>query len=160
MTSQICALKILAFANNSSHQADCCIKLVSKMSFKSEDMSQTIESYNNEELAFFDVEVFPNLFVVVWKFRGKDRQKVRMINPKPSDIEAILKLKLIGFNCRRYDNHICYARYIGYDNMQLYTLSQRIVNNSRNGLFGEAYNLSYTDVYDFTSKKQSLKSMR
>ena len=83
-----------------------------------------------------------------------------MINPTSSEIEDILKLKLVGFNCRRYDNHILYARYIGYDNKQLFELSQKIINNSRNALFGEAYNISYTDIYDFSSKKQSLKKFQ
>jgi hypothetical protein len=46
---------------------------------------------------------------------------------------------------------------MGYDNEQLYTLSQRIISGSRNAFFGEAYNVSYTDVYDFAAKKQSLK---
>ena len=48
---------------------------------------------------------------------------------------------------------------MGYTNEQLYNLSQRIINNSRNAMFGEAYNLSYTDVYDFSSagNKKSLK---
>jgi hypothetical protein len=50
-----------------------------------------------------------------------------------------------------------YARYIGYDNEQLYRLSKRIIDESRSSLFGEAYNISYTDVYDFSSIKQSLK---
>jgi energy-coupling factor transporter ATP-binding protein EcfA2 len=148
---------ILAFANNSSNQAEYCVRLVGKMQFKSEEELKNTENYKNEELAFFDVEVFPNLFVVVWKFKGKDKQKVKMINPKPSDIEALMKLRLVGFNCRRYDNHILYGAYIGFDNEQLYNLSQKIINNSRSGLFGEAYNISYTDVYDFSSKKQSLK---
>ena len=149
---------VLVFANNSTHQADYCIKLVGKMKFKSENESQAIiESATEEELVFFDVEVFPNLFVVVWKSR--DRQPVKMINPTPADIEPLLRFKLIGFNCRRYDNHILYARYIGYDNAQLYTLSQRIIAGSKNAMFGEAYNISYTDVYDFASagNKKSLK---
>ena len=93
--------------------------------------------------------------VVVWK--PENKAPVKMINPGPKDIEELLKFKLVGFNNRRYDNHILYARYIGYNNLELYNLSQKIINNSRNGLFGEAYNLSYTDVYDFSSKKQSLK---
>ena len=147
--------QILAFANNSSHQPDYCIKLVGQMNFKSEEPSVTTETYTSDELVFFDVEVFPNLFVVVWKPEGKDL--VYMINPSPSDIEMLFKMKLVGFNCRRYDNHILYAAYIGYTNEQLYTLSQRIIGESRNCLFGEAYNISYTDVYDFSSKKQSLK---
>ena len=147
--------KILSFGNNSTHQADYCIKLVPQMSFKSDEPSQSIETYEKDELVFFDVEVFPNLFIVVWKMAGKN--KVTMINPKPAEMETIMKFKLVGFNCRRYDNHILYARYIGYSNIELFTLSQRIINNSRNCLFGEAYNISYTDIYDFTSKKQSLK---
>lgn len=147
--------EILIFANNSTNQSDYCVKLVSKMKFKSEEINKNIEKYENDELVFFDVEVFPNLFIVVWKAEGKN--KVKMINPKPSEIEELLKFKLVGFNCRRYDNHILYARYIGYDNEKLFELSQRIIKGSRNAFFGEAYNLSYTDVYDFSSKKQGLK---
>ena len=151
--------KVLAFANNSSHQADYCIKLVGQMRWQSEEISVSPEQYDSTELVFFDVEVFPNLFVVVWKVRGTDKQKVYMINPKPADIEPILKMMLVGFNCRRYDNHILYAAYIGYTNEELYNLSQKIINGSRNGFFGEAYNISYTDVYDFASagNKMSLK---
>lgn len=147
--------RVLAFANNSSNQASTCLKLVSEMKFKSEEVSEGVDEYKSDELAFFDVEVFPNLFVVVWKMTGKD--PVKMINPTSKEIEELLSLKLVGFNCRRYDNHILYARYIGYNNEQLYNLSQKIISNSRNGLFSEAYNISYTDIYDFSSKKQSLK---
>ena len=50
-----------------------------------------------------------------------------------------------------------YARLIGYTNEQLYNLSQSIISGKANSLFGEAYNVSYTDVYDFSSKKQSFK---
>jgi len=151
--------KILAFANNSSHQADYCIKLVSQMSFKSEEPSRSSELYEKDDLVFFDVEVFPNLFVVVYKAEGEHRACVKMINPSPTDIEQLMKFKLVGFNCRRYDNHILYAAYIGYNNQQLYELSQKIINGSRNCFFGEAYNISYTDVYDFASagNKMSLK---
>jgi DNA polymerase elongation subunit (family B) len=80
-----------------------------------------------------------------------------MFNPDPSEIEDLMRFRLVGFNCRRYDNHILYARLMGYDNDQLYKLSQKIINGSPNCFFGEAYNVSYTDVYDFSSKKQSLK---
>lgn len=146
---------ILAFAANSSHNSDYCIKLVNKMKFKSEEPSQNTMQYSKDDIIFYDVEVFPNLFVVVWKAAGKS--PVKMINPSPSDIEKLISFKLVGFNCRRYDNHILYARLMGYNNLQLYDLSQRIINGSKNCMFGEAYNISYTDVYDFSSKKQSLK---
>lgn len=153
--------KILAFANNSTHQSEACVKLVSKMHFFSEENSKNLEKYNSEELVFFDVEVFPNLLLVVWKYAGADNKCIRMFNPLPNELEELFRMKLVGFNCRRYDNHILYARYIGYDIIDIYKLSQRIVSNDgRNGLFGEAYNLSYTDVYDFSSEKKSLKKFQ
>jgi hypothetical protein len=130
------------------------------MHFKSEEPSKPSSDYKNDILTFFDVEVFPNLFLVNWKYAGEENIPVHMINPTPSEIEDLLKMKLVGFNCRRYDNHILYARYIGYDNQQLYILSQRIIAESKNSLFGEAYGISYTDVYDFSSKKQSLKKFQ
>lgn len=147
---------VLAFAAGSNNQADYCIKLVNKMKFKSEESSTNTED-DNAKLVFYDVEVFPNLFLVNWKVEGKGKPVVRMINPSPSDIEELMRYKLVGFNCRRYDNHILYGRLMGYDNEQLYKLSQKIVSGDRNAFFGEAYNISYADVYDFSSKKQSLK---
>ena len=150
---------ILAFAANSTNQADYCIKLVNKMKFKSDEPSVNIDS-DIDELVFYDVEVFPNLFLVNWKVAGEGKPVVRMINPKPAEIEELLKFKLVGFNCRRYDNHMLYGCLIGYTNEQLYKLSQKIVNTKKGEkgvMFGEAYNISYTDVYDFAAKKQSLK---
>lgn len=147
---------VLAFAAGSTHQADYCVKLVNKMPFKSIETSDPVMA-SKDDLVFFDCEVFPNLFLVNWKYQGEDKPVVRMINPKPEEIEDLCQYKLVGFNCRRYDNHIIYARLIGYTNEQLYKLSQRIVSGDRNAFFGEAYNLSYTDIYDYSSKKQSLK---
>ena len=152
---------IFAFAANSSNQADYCIKLTNKMHFKSEDYSKSGES-NDGPLVFYDVEVFPNLLLVNWKYEGEDKPVVRMINPGPSEIEGLIRMKLVGFNCRRYDNHILYARLMGYDNKQIFNLSQRIINakkGERYNMFSEAYNISYTDVYDFASagNKKSLK---
>lgn len=147
---------VLAFAASSTHQADYCIKLVNKMQFKSADQSAGAKN-DDAKLVFYDVEVFPNLFLVNWKIEGEGKPVVRMINPTPTEIEELMRFRLVGFNCRRYDNHILYARLMGYTNEQLYNLSTKIINGSANCFFGEAYNVSYTDVYDFCSKKQSLK---
>lgn len=147
---------ILAFAASSTNQADYCIKLVNKMQFKSVDQSAGVKN-DDAKLVFYDVEVFPNLFLVNWKIEGEGKPVVRMINPSPAEIEELMRFRLVGFNCRRYDNHILYARLMGYTNEQLFSLSNRIINGSANCFFGEAYNVSYTDVYDFCSKKQSLK---
>lgn len=150
---------VLAFAASSTNQADYCIKLVNKMQFKSADQS-TGGKNEDAKLVFYDVEVFPNLFLVNWKIEGEGKPVVRMINPTPTEIEDLMRFRLVGFNCRRYDNHILYARLMGYTNEQLYNLSQKIIAGSANCFFGEAYNVSYTDVYDFSSKKQSLKKFQ
>lgn len=151
---------VLAFAANSTNQADYCIKLVNKMKFKSEEPSIPVEN-ENSPLVFYDVEVFPNLFLVNWKIQGKDKPVVRMINPKPAEIEKLIKFNLVGFNNRGYDNHMLYACLMGYSNEQLYNLSKRLVSKdkqiSQKAKFSEAFNLSYTDVHDFSSKKQGLK---
>lgn len=72
-------------------------------------------------------------------------------------IEQLVRFRLIGFNNRRYDNHILYGRLIGETVEQLYNRSVHIINGDSGWMFSQAYNLSYTDVYDFSSKKQSLK---
>ena len=150
---------IVAFAANSTNQSDYCIKLVNKMHFKSDDISSAVND-DSSPLVFYDIEVFPNLFLVNWKAEGEGKPVVRMINPKPSEIEELIKYRLVGFNCRRYDNHILYAALLGYNNEQLYNLSMKIINGN-GGFFGEAYNISYTDVYDFASagNKKSLKKL-
>lgn len=148
--------KIIAFANNSTNQPMQALKVVQQMRFVSEEPIPTVEPTTDDRVVFFDVEVFPNLFVVCWKYEDSEKV-VRMINPEPEEVEQLFNYKLVGFNCRRYDNHILYARHLGYDNASLYDLSQKIISNNRSAMFGAAYNLSYTDIYDFSSKKQSLK---
>ena len=148
---------VLSFGAGSTNQAEYCIKLIKDMKFKSKETErEVIQDNDNDRIVFYDVEVFPNLFLVNWKFEGEENKVVRMINPTPAQIEDLMRFRLVGFNCRRYDNHILYARMMGYSNEQLYKLSQNIVTNGT-GFFGEAYNVSYTDVYDFAAKKQSLK---
>lgn len=146
---------VLAFAVGSTNSSEYCIKLVSKMHFRSEEKDGELD-VDDRPLVFYDVEVFPNLFLINWKIIGENKPMVRMINPTPEEVAAFAKMKLIGFNCRRYDNHIVYARIMGYTNEQLYRLSQKIINEGT-GFFSEAYNLSYVDIYDYSDKKQSLK---
>lgn len=155
---------VYAFAAQSSNQSDRCIKLVSKMKFKSEEPAPSVDD-TEKPIIFFDCEVFPNLFLVNWKFQGKGKPIVRLINPRPADIEELIRYRLIGFNCRQYDNHMLYACMMGKSNQELFELSQSIINTKKgektSGKFGEAYNLSYTDVYDFASatNKMSLKKL-
>lgn len=151
---------VINFAMKSTNQSEYCLKLATKMHFKSDDPADPIAFNENDPIIFFDVEVFPNLFLIVWKIQGPGHSCVRMVNPKPREVEELFHYKLVGFNNRRYDNHILYAAMLGYSPMEIFKLSSRIINDHNNGdLFGEAYNISYTDIYDFASaaNKKSLK---
>lgn len=164
---------ILKFASKSTHQSVACLKLVSKMKFRSKDreiaatedyvtdvesdwFQKAVGRASERKKIFFDCEVFQNLFLINWKFPG-DCPCVRMINPGPSEVENLMQYDLIGFNNRKYDNHILWGRMMGYSNMQLYNLSKGIIAGNRDMMFGNAYSISYADIYDICSKKQSLK---
>ena len=169
---------ILVFAMNSTHQSDYCVKVVSELPFRSRDREAAVyeereaDSYIPKEedpIVFFDIEIYPpgidsdgeeneGLFLICWKVAGEGEPVHHMVNPKPHEVEHLTKMKLVGFNNRRYDNHILYARILGYDNAALYDLSNRIiVEKADNAKFSEAFDVSYSDVWDFASNKQSLK---
>lgn len=150
---------IQALAMSSTNNSSYCLKEICKMQYCSDETSDNKEKNVDEPIIFFDVEVYPNLFVVCWKKHGAGKV-TSLINPTPQDIEELCTHKLVGFNNRRYDNHILYARLMGYTEPQLFNLSQRIINDKdKDAMFLEAYNLSYTDIYDFlsSSNKKSLK---
>ena len=176
--------KVLAFAANSTNQAAYCIKTVSQMRFKSKDFDIQGDSMSDRmnmpsmqrhqdlqigkfdddsPLVFYDIEVFPNLLLINYKADGKDCPMHRLINPSPKEIEPLFKMKLVGYNNRRYDNHIIYARWLGKSNEEIYRMSKAIISGTkeeqRSAMYGEAYNISYTDIYDFASAghKMSLK---
>ena len=146
---------VTSFAMSSTNQKDHCLKMVQQMHFMSENKAEVAEE-GNGRIAFYDVEVFPNLFVICYKFPGEEFIHF-WTNPSAKAVKSLLDLRLIGFNNRKYDNHIMYAASLGYSNAELFEISQRIVNNEKNATFREAYNLSYADIYDFSTKKQSLK---
>lgn len=127
-------------------------------------------------IIFFDCEIFPSakqaksrsvefpekipddtpaLFVICWKLQGEDKPVNQMINPSMDDVTSLFRYRMIGFNNRNYDNHMLYAASQGYTSEELYNLSSKLVDGdketSRKAKFGAAYNLSYTDIYDFAS---------
>lgn len=154
--------RVLSFAAKSTNHSTECIKLVQQMRFVGKKEMEESVPDGSKPIVFFDVEVYPNLFVVCWKAEGQDTVS-RMVNPTAEEIAELFTMKLIGFNNRRYDNHILYGRYLGYTVEELFDLSQRMVANDRSdnsAQFAEAYNLSYGDIYDFSTKKQGLKKFQ
>ena len=167
--------KVLTFAQNSSktRRGDLSnIKKVNAMHFRCKRFEEELNNpgYGSEPvpfeedapIVFFDIEIFSNLFLICWKTEKMD-EPIAMINPTPSEVQNLFKYKLIGFNNRKYDNHLLYARSMGYSTEALFKLSNTIINGDTaqklEAGFMEAYNLSYTDVYDFASaaNKMGLK---
>lgn len=150
---------ILAFAMQSTHQKDACFKIYTSLRLKSSEEKEPEPGTKDADggLVFYDVEVYPNLFLVCWMRDDPGAEVAVMVNPRPEELEPMFEMKLVGYNNKRYDNHILYARWMGYDTERLFHLSQRIVSGDRGAFFRDAYDASYTDVYDFCAKKQSLK---
>ena len=168
--------RIYTFAVNSQHQSQECTKLVDQMHFKSkdnegDDPEETViyegsvaGYFNDERYVFFDVEVYPNLFMICWKYYGDPEVHVE-INPTPEFIEWLGHHKLIGYNNRRYDNHMCirWAELYGEENanFKLYLYSKKIIN-AKKGTETDAYTSlgwgwSYADIFDIIAEKKGLK---
>lgn len=152
---------ILTFATMSTNQSEYCYSVAANLPYKSKDVAMDIpwKTGDDSPLVFFDVEVFPNLFVICWKYEGKENQVVRMINPSPLDVDNLTNMKLVGFNNKRYDNLILYARLQGATEYELYKLSSSLINSGKNRSHFEqeyminanAKNLSYCDIWDFAN---------
>lgn len=154
---------IMTFAIHSTNQKQVCLKIYAQLKLKSKDIEEgTYEGSSSDpgivSPVFFDIEVYPNLFMVSWMRDHDDAEVVTLINPSAEEVGKLFEMPLVGFNNRKYDNHIMYHRYMGGDNKSCFNLSQRIINKSQDAMITEAYNVSYTDVYDFSTKKQSLKA--
>ena len=158
---------MIQFAMSSHNQKKECLKIVSQMKFMSDDAKGLndlrddlpINVLNDDgPIVFYDIEVYPNLLLIVAKELDAPKEEAKiMFNPPASFIEWLIKQRLVGHNCRRYDNHITYAAYMGYNNEQIYKLSKKIISNEGNPFFGEGWDFSYADTYDYPVLKQSLK---
>ena len=156
--------EVLIFAINSTHQSEYCTNKVGDMKFSSEEGGSYDNKYDPDApIIFFDYEVFPNLVLLCYKVEGEGKPVQRLFNPTPAQIREFLGLdnkyrnKLIGFNNKDYDNHITYAILIGKSVPEIYSISQGIINGEKGAKFREAYNLSYSDIFDFMPEKISLK---
>lgn len=151
---------IFAFAMSSSNQKSLCIEKAMGLVLESSGVPQPEDDQESAEkpLAYFDLEVYPNLVAIGYMLDEDDAKVVKLLNPKPDVVEELISnLRLVGFNNRVYDNHILWALTLGWDNTAIYQLSKAIINNDRNAMFGQAYNLAYGDLYDIIVEKRSLK---
>lgn len=158
---------VIAFAMKSSHNVDYCLNVVKKMQFSSmEDEETQLSIQNNvyiaddKDLYFFDIEIFPNLMIVAYSTLDKKTDRGVWFNPSPDQVEWLCKHPIVAFNCRRYDNHILYSAMLGKTNLELYHQSASIIDKNAPkgaGMIAAAYELSYVDIYEFSTDKKSLK---
>lgn len=150
--------QVMAFAAGSTHNAIKCLEKAETFIYKSEEASDWVPP-TEKTIAFFDTEVFPNLFILCYKPFGKDC--VSLINPEPQEVLKFFQTyNAIGFNNLGYDNHICYARIRGDSLYELFVRSQNLINapkGKNDWAIQDSKNLSYTDVFDFCSEKKGLK---
>lgn len=159
---------IYSFAANSTNSKDFCLDIYNHLKLKWPEevpfnaipiQQQIVQTkwVQDAPIVIFDVEVFKNVFIVVYKNVGPKKKPIIMINPKPYEIEQLFNMRLVGFNNRGYDNFILWACFQGYTNIQLYDLSQEIIVGGDRCPDRSALNCSYTDIFDYCSTKQSLK---
>lgn len=163
--------RILSFAASSSNQADECLKMANAITYCT---VITIPQVTGEDkpIGVFDFEVFPNFNGCVvatidndFNILAIDRYKF----PTPKElVQMSNNFRLVGFNNAGYDDYIATAIMMGYDKADVYALSALITSNEKDDKerwarmkwseFSIASAFSYTDVYDFSSVKQSLKA--
>ena len=163
---------VQVFANNSTNQSVHCIKKFSEMKFCCADAEEPADFplvdkprddrriIPNEELTFYDIEIFSNVFIICYKHYGKNRV-MKLINPSAEEVRKLYDFNLVGFNNRGYDNHLIWAAgMLNYNPYQLYCVSKKIIDNDPSfRKYPQAYGISYTDVYDFAAapNKMGLK---
>ena len=150
---------IREFCESSTNQADDCMRMFNKMVFENDAPEE--DSIVEKPIVFFDIEVYPNKLYIVYKEPGKTCS--RILNPEPDWVEEFLHSnRLIGYNNRKYDNHILWGRALGQTFKGCYLQSKEIVDNSKpdsakSCFYRNAYGVAYADIYDIVTKKQSLK---
>ena len=159
MTYDVTRLRsmVMGLAMGSTNHKKYCTDLIRSMKWQSDAPAVQVEPKHKGKIAIFDFEVAPNVNILCWKPVGEEHSVRKIIMPKPKDIEELFEYDAIGFNNRKYDNHIAHAIRLGYTPYQVYKVSELLIAGSENGYFRDAWDYSKSDILDFSSEKKSLK---
>lgn len=161
--------QLIVFAAGSSNQSDYCVEVVRNLKLSTMPEPSDIEAPSEDNnLLVYDIEVFPNLFMLSYTYttleelrqvypsgdptEKESRAALReffdrlqepgriktLTNPTPEELAPFMNKKLVDFNGRKYDRHVLYARYMGESNEQCYMRSQAIINGARD-IMGVGY---------------------
>ena len=178
---------LYGFAASSHHNAEECINIFYGLDLiwpkekSQQEMSISVFDKKKEDtkpIIILDCEVIQNLTLVVYKELEPDhipaimkkpkdimRKCVRMFNPSPEEITAVLdNSRMIGHNVIKYDDYILYALMLGKTPEEICQLSHRIISSSdrRENVPAGWYiakDLSYSDTLDVSSQKKGLKKI-
>lgn len=173
--------QLIVFAAGSTNQSDYCVEVIRNLKLSTLPEPSNEPMPDEGPLLIYDIECFPNLFtfsyihttveeleaageqnlgIFVQNLQTSGRVKT-LINPTAEEMIPFISQRMIGFNNRRYDNHLVYARSMGENNIQCYIRSKSIIDGARDvmsvGYISSAWNMSYLDLYELATLKQSLK---
>lgn len=144
-------------AMGSTNNMAYCLQQCQKMQWCSK---QELDDGSDGEapIVIFDTEVGVNIFLIRYAFLNDDPTIYTLLNPSPQDVEKFMRYRLVGYNNLRYDNTMLYARYLGESFEQLHDRSRRIIKlKDKTAIIRESRNVSYADLYEILTIKQSLK---
>lgn len=161
---------IYQMACTSHNQAPKCVEQYHNMHLRSKEpdiLPETTEEdvialneYKDKPLVFYDCESPRNHFVICAKESSVENPNwhwMVYIDPTPQEAkEFLMSYRLVGHNCRKYDNHEVGGISLGDDAYQAHDRSNMIINN-KTGFISQFYNASYADTLEFPTTKQSLK---
>lgn len=161
---------IFEFGMRSTNNYKYCIQRINQMHFVSKETAEFAENgtpaeaidipvveEDTRKIVITDVEVFPNHWGYAWMYVGGERDSIIIVkDPTPFEVQEFIQSKFMGFNNRAYDNDIFWAATMGYSISEIYQLSQNKISGKSRG-FAEAKRISYGDIHDISSTKQSLK---
>ena len=139
---------MMDYALASTHHSKELPSIVDSIPFKNGDEEKPI--------AFFDMEIFPNYNCLCWKLHGESQTNRERFPSAQTIQQLVTDYRLIGFNNKAYDNAMMYYIMQGYSPQALYRESKAIISKKKRAP-KVSESLSYSDIYDFCNKKQSLK---
>lgn len=158
---------ITAFALTSTNQSKAAVDIALNLQYQNPiknptefDMPTAPTGHiADEDLMFYDVEVFKNVFMFSYYKQSTMTEPKTLINPTQDELFKVVNNEaLVGFNNYRYDDFILYYALLGYSPLELFGISKTIIEDKNSSkLSFKAHNVSYLDLYEISVKKQSLK---
>lgn len=144
--------EIADYGNCSHNHANECRDIIRDMPLRSKVYE------DSRPIAFFDMEVYRNYNCFCWMRDDSDDVATERFPSSEFLRRFFQDYRAIGYNNKGYDNEIAECIINGGTPQETYRLSKAIITKSPSHRPSRrAKNLSFTDIFDFSNVKQSLK---